>query len=637
MSQTDLNVANASGAVVRADLNDHFQALATNSSGATAPTTTFPHQWWFDESTNDLNQRNAGNMAWILVARKNESGWTPYLQGTLLEKATQPETDAGTNDGKFITPLKLATFPGIEVNALSQGMVADGTDSRAAFVTALAASGGKTLHLPKGVFRLNLTTASTQVVPLADTVIEGVGDGSVLEVFVTGAGGVRVLFDLNNSNLTLRNLKIIVTAPVGQSWTFKLFEPGNAASELILDNVTIDGFVTNNAGAQSHIVWIVSWVDTENWDGLTFDRCRFSRCSRSIVKTNAATSTQNRLKILNGTHMRDFFAPFITMNTTNGTISDVLIDDATFEDNRAAEVGGNAHHIQGGSADNFRVLSSHFKGTGSEAVHIEEKATHVTLSFNTVENDGDGFTFVDNNIGAQATPSWIMVIGNIMRSQTVGSNRAVRFLNVGNGFPPVNHINVADNIFRDYEFGVHSTVSDDDISITDNTFQNVTKAIRLNKPSTKVRNNIIIDGTIGLGSDTGGMWGHHDFDNVTIPLAVVSGGSSILSYNIIVTTNLPASTITNVNFIPIGNQFFGLLAVHWVHSLTIHREVVRELTWDATTLTDTPKVSRGSGDVSFVAIVNNAGNLAVRLGNTAVSARNGGRLQVGLITGMHTA
>lgn len=84
MSQTDLNVANASGAVVRADLNDHFQALATNSSGATAPGTTFPHQWWFDESTNDLNQRNAGNTAWILVARKDGSGWTPYRQAALL-------------------------------------------------------------------------------------------------------------------------------------------------------------------------------------------------------------------------------------------------------------------------------------------------------------------------------------------------------------------------------------------------------------------------------------------------------------------------------------------------------------------------------------------------------------------------
>ncbi len=84
MTQTDLNVANASGAVVRADLNDHFQALATNSAGATAPTTTFPEQWWFDTSTNDLNQRNTGNTAWILVARKDGNGWTPYRQGTLL-------------------------------------------------------------------------------------------------------------------------------------------------------------------------------------------------------------------------------------------------------------------------------------------------------------------------------------------------------------------------------------------------------------------------------------------------------------------------------------------------------------------------------------------------------------------------
>jgi len=65
MSQTDMNVANASGAVVRADINAHLDALVTLSSGATAPTTTFAFQWWADTATGLLKQRNAANTAFI--------------------------------------------------------------------------------------------------------------------------------------------------------------------------------------------------------------------------------------------------------------------------------------------------------------------------------------------------------------------------------------------------------------------------------------------------------------------------------------------------------------------------------------------------------------------------------------------
>lgn len=67
MSQTDLNVANGTGAAVRGDINDHLAALATLSGGATAPSTTFANQWWADEAANILKRRNEANTAWISI------------------------------------------------------------------------------------------------------------------------------------------------------------------------------------------------------------------------------------------------------------------------------------------------------------------------------------------------------------------------------------------------------------------------------------------------------------------------------------------------------------------------------------------------------------------------------------------
>lgn len=67
MSQTDLNAANASGAVFRSDMNAHLDALATLSSGSSAPSTTFANMWWADTSANILKRRNNANTAWISV------------------------------------------------------------------------------------------------------------------------------------------------------------------------------------------------------------------------------------------------------------------------------------------------------------------------------------------------------------------------------------------------------------------------------------------------------------------------------------------------------------------------------------------------------------------------------------------
>ena len=64
MSQNDFTLANQGFPSMRADMNSAYQALASNSSGATAPTTTFAHQWWYDTTNDKLMIRDAANTAW---------------------------------------------------------------------------------------------------------------------------------------------------------------------------------------------------------------------------------------------------------------------------------------------------------------------------------------------------------------------------------------------------------------------------------------------------------------------------------------------------------------------------------------------------------------------------------------------
>lgn len=84
MSQNDFSVANANGATVRADINSALQALATLSSGTSAPSTTYANMWWFDETNDILKIRDEANTAWINAFSKVSSTWIPYSNGSVL-------------------------------------------------------------------------------------------------------------------------------------------------------------------------------------------------------------------------------------------------------------------------------------------------------------------------------------------------------------------------------------------------------------------------------------------------------------------------------------------------------------------------------------------------------------------------
>jgi hypothetical protein len=75
MAQSDMNIANQGFPAFRADLNAALAALVSNSSGATAPSATFPHQFWVDTAASPsvLKQRNLNDDAWVTIGAINET------------------------------------------------------------------------------------------------------------------------------------------------------------------------------------------------------------------------------------------------------------------------------------------------------------------------------------------------------------------------------------------------------------------------------------------------------------------------------------------------------------------------------------------------------------------------------------
>ena len=76
MSQHDFDIANQTFPNTRSDLNNALQALASTSSGTSAPSTTYANQLWYDTNANILYIRNEDNDANITIAELDQTNDT---------------------------------------------------------------------------------------------------------------------------------------------------------------------------------------------------------------------------------------------------------------------------------------------------------------------------------------------------------------------------------------------------------------------------------------------------------------------------------------------------------------------------------------------------------------------------------
>ena len=92
MANHDYVIDNGTGSTVRADLNSALQAILTNNSGNSAPSTTAQGQLWWDADGNTLYIRNTADNAWL------EVGLLTATQTMTNKTLTSPDINGGTAD-----------------------------------------------------------------------------------------------------------------------------------------------------------------------------------------------------------------------------------------------------------------------------------------------------------------------------------------------------------------------------------------------------------------------------------------------------------------------------------------------------------------------------------------------------------
>jgi len=140
VSQHDFNIANQTAPSFRTDLNNALQALATLSSGASAPSTTFANMLWYDTTNNILKMRSEADDAWISIGYLDQSvnafrilddtqvTNTSGTQTGLLGDQTTATWEAGTGTTEsLVSPAKVKAA----IDALATTTIADGSITEA--------------------------------------------------------------------------------------------------------------------------------------------------------------------------------------------------------------------------------------------------------------------------------------------------------------------------------------------------------------------------------------------------------------------------------------------------------------------------------------------------------------------------
>lgn len=174
MSQNDFTIANQTFPNTRADINSALQALASTSSGSSAPSTTFANQLWYDTANNKLYIRNEDNDANILLAELDQTNDTveyfssDSIRTTLIEYTDGDDALTIADGGALTTAGNLSiggsnnelrfyegsNYVGFEAPALSADKIwvlpsADGTSGQvlqtngSGTLSFASASGGK--------------------------------------------------------------------------------------------------------------------------------------------------------------------------------------------------------------------------------------------------------------------------------------------------------------------------------------------------------------------------------------------------------------------------------------------------------------------------------------------------------------
>lgn len=128
MSQNDFNLGNQGFPSMRADMNSAYQALASNNSGTSAPSTTYSNQWWYDETNGILKIRNPANDGWVNFMTLDGVTGEYTLPPLRLEGVTATATQINTASTHYVPTGGIIMWSGSVLAIPTGWALCDGTD-----------------------------------------------------------------------------------------------------------------------------------------------------------------------------------------------------------------------------------------------------------------------------------------------------------------------------------------------------------------------------------------------------------------------------------------------------------------------------------------------------------------------------
>ena len=228
MAQHDYVIENQTFPATRTDLNNALAAAVSQNSGATAPSTTYAYQLWYDTSTNKLKQRNADNDAWIDLFDVDQSADTASISTAAFGTMTADQLDVD--------------------NIRIDGNTISSTDTNGDIILDPNGTGNVGIGIASPSQILVVSESSTPTIQIKDGAASGTRISGRLHIGEADNLGVSIENSTNsyNDNCTM----VFNTSPAAGTITERMRL--TSAGELIIGD-TITGVPTALAAARLHL------------------------------------------------------------------------------------------------------------------------------------------------------------------------------------------------------------------------------------------------------------------------------------------------------------------------------------------------------------------------------------------------
>ena len=341
MATHDYDIANQSGANFRSDLNNCLDAIVSNNSNSSAPSTTFAYMLWVDTANNLLKLRNSANNAWITL------------------------------------PLSVTTSNTVDINggAIDGTAIGASSASTGAFTT-LSASSALTANA--GVVVDNITIDGTEIdLSSGDLTIDVAGD-----IILDADGGDILLKDDGTTVGTIGGFSssdVVIKSQVSdKDLIFKGNDAGSEITALTLDMseagaASFNGVVTANAGIN---------IDNISIDGTTASLSGSSDFTIDVGgRIDLSADDNGEIRLFDGSSNYGQFKDDSDRFKIQGLISDadmlLVINDGGSEVT-ALSIDASA---AGAATFNSSVTAASFSGDGSSLTNV---SASVSTTFDAV-------------------------------------------------------------------------------------------------------------------------------------------------------------------------------------------------------------------------------------------------------------